>query len=249
MLTIKNTLAALLCFVAIFVLGQAHAETKTKTSTLQLNKETVAVYWSDGDSFKILPKTGKAIKTRISHFNALESYGPVHRWGQWTALELSQIASQATSHVRAGTWNCIRISEKDGTTKKDSYGRILVDCPDLTLSLISEGLAHLFFFEDTAKNEPLVAAQHKAQAEKKGMWAKGIPDVVVTSLHSIDEKSNKGPTAYNRIVDTKTGITEIRKHSNKIAQCEEVCIQESCMTYVPYTKRYGKNKAPCLNTK
>jgi len=131
----------------------------------------------------------------------------------------------------------------------DGYGRIIVSCPDLTLSLVSEGLAHLFFFEDAAENHGFVAAQLRAQAEKKGMWEKGIPDIIVTSLHSIDESTNKGDTAYNRVVDTKTGNTEIREHKNIIAPCQEVCIQQSCMTYVPYKKRYGKNKPPCLVTK
>jgi hypothetical protein len=43
-------------------------------------------------------------------------------------------------------------------------------------------------------------AQAEARAQKKGMWARGTPSGIVSSLHSADE----GKAAYNRVVDART---------------------------------------------
>ena len=78
-----------------------------------------------------------------------------------------------------------------------------------------------------------------------GMWAKGAPEVVVTSLHSLDEKPDQTET-YNRIVDTRTGMARKVTHSETYAPCQEVCLSDACMVYVPYKQRYGEDRAACL---
>ena len=76
------------------------------------------------------------------------------------------------------------------------------------------------------------------------MWAKGIPALIVTSLHSVEEGNG-----YNRRVDTATGVSTVRQHSDSYGVCEEVCEgpegSQSCLTYIPYANRY-KNKPDCL---
>jgi micrococcal nuclease len=87
---------------------------------------------------------------------------------------------------------------------------------------------------------------HQAQRARRGVWAKGVPDSILTALHSRDEdKDGKYPTAANRMLNTQTGEAVLHKHMDTYQTCEEVCVEDSCMVYVPYERRY-KDQPPCL---
>ena len=88
---------------------------------------------------------------------------------------------------------------------------------------------------------------------KKGMWEKGAPAFLITSLHSQSEYPDKNDDgsykkqAYNRICDMKTGQCAVREHNDIYEVCQNVCIEDSCMIYVPYANRYKKEDlASCL---
>lgn len=203
-----------------------------------------AVRWVDGDTFRLLdgPQAGRP--ARLHGFNTLESYGPVHRWGEWRPEELLAAAKEATRVARAGEWHCeLRAGE-------DRYGRLLVDCPDLARALVDAGLAMVFAVGEPP-DEALVAAQRAAQARGAGMWRKGVPPLLPSSLHSADEP-DLPDGAYDRIVDTRTGATEARRHERTYRACQEVCVGErddrACMIYVPFARRY-RDRPACLRAR
>jgi len=201
-----------------------------------LNGEETRVRWSDGDSFKFKegPHAGSGV--RLVGFNTLESYGPVHRWGSWSAAELYTIAASSKDYAASRVWSCSASGDKDG------YGRLLVDCPDAAEALILAGHAHAFSMKG-ASSDALLKAQAKARRARRGIWKKGVPGLLVTSLHSVDEGSG-----YNRRVDTDSGESTVRNHSDMYKVCEEVCeggAGGSCMVYVPYARRY-RNTPDCL---
>ena len=66
--------------------------------------ETFSV--NDGDTFKILDGNRKNERVRVTGFNALESYGPVHEWQDNTLNELYNVAALATKTAQNGKWNC-----------------------------------------------------------------------------------------------------------------------------------------------
>ncbi len=206
---------------------------------IELDGTRMRVRWSDGDSFKFLDGPHKGSGVRLGRYNTLESYGPTHRWGEWTKEELYAIAKSSKYLAAQEVWSCTTAGDKDG------YGRLLVDCPDAAEAMVAAGHAHVFYLEGDVP-EDLLAVQRKAQKRGWGMWAKGVPDLIVTSLHSADEKEDG--TAYNRRIDTRTGLSTTREHSELYATCQEVCEGGdggSCMTYVPFKNRY-RNKPDCL---
>ena len=244
-LRIFNKLVFVLTMLITGFIFSAH-----KTS-VYLNGTPETVYFNDGDSFKILTGEFASTRARLVGFNTLETYGPVHQWGGWTAKELYFIAKAATKNARHGTWHCFSKFEQD------TYGRILWSCPDLAKSQISKGLAHVMTPDKTLGKLFLLRAQRKAIKNKVGMWAKGAPDYILTSVHSINEEFTD--TAYNRYVSTHDGHSEKVIHSNPYNQCENICsstqlpkpsgvtnLTTSCLLYVDYGQRYGHNKAQCL---
>ena len=65
-------------------------EVKQEVAKLQVHKTTVnldgieiEVKWDDGDTFHGVHPDGRKIKARLNGYNTLESYGPVHQWGEW----------------------------------------------------------------------------------------------------------------------------------------------------------------------
>lgn len=205
---------------------------------ITLEGERYKVRWSDGDSFKFLEGPHEGSGVRLQGYNTLESYGPVHSWGRWSAEDLYAIAADGKNLAAEQNWSCTTDGSKDG------YGRLLMDCPGVALHMIQAGHAHAFVF-DGADRPKLVLAMRAAQKAKAGIWAHGVPTVLVTSLHSIDEGMNP---AYNRVVDTNTGITVTREHTDTYTSCQKVCLdgpKGSCMTYVPFKNRY-RNKPECL---
>ncbi len=206
-------------------------------STVRLDGVINTVVWDDGDTFHASPGERK-FKARLKGFNTLESYGPIHRWGDWTHEELFALAKKAGEVAASRGWDCTDTGEGGG------YSRALVDCPELRLRLLSEGLAHVFSLESQAP-EPDLIAMRDAMAFQRGMWAKGVSDYILTSLHSTDERP--GESSYNRLCDLRTGQCGKRSHEQSYATCEEVCMEDSCMIYVPYNKRYpGDEQADCL---
>ncbi|HEU4385331.1 MAG TPA: thermonuclease family protein, partial [Anaeromyxobacteraceae bacterium] len=183
--------------------------------SVTLDGATRAVRWIDGDTFRVLdgPEAGRS--ARIAGYNALESYGPVHRWGAWRPAELLSVAHQATARARSGQWRCT------GGGGEDRYRRLLVSCPDLALALVGDGLAMVFAVGDPP-GEGLLAAQRSAQQRGAGMWEKGVPPRLPSSLHSADEPDLEGG-AYDRIVDTRTGTAEVSPHQRTYRVCQEVC--------------------------
>ncbi|WP_181197263.1 thermonuclease family protein [Enhygromyxa salina] len=189
------------------------AESQTKVI---LNGEAVAVHFNDGDSFRVLTGDFKDTKARLFGYNTLESYGPVHQWGSWTAHELYVIAKMGTYNARDGVWEC----ETDGAT--DTYGRILVWCPKLAESQIRGGYAHVMSIDDNPGKPELIAAQREAVTKRRGIWAHGVPDFVLTSLHSKEEDVD-GKGTYNRLVSSVDGHSVKWRHNTRYAECDRVC--------------------------
>ena len=105
---------------------------------VRLNGTRAAVHWADGDSFEFRSGPRKGNETRLIGFNTLESYGPVHRWGQWTGRELWGLSKKAGRFAASREWECF------AKGKRDAYDRLLVDCPELRRYMLRRGLAHLF---------------------------------------------------------------------------------------------------------
>lgn len=200
----------------LLALGQAsiaHAEPQT---TVFLNGTPSPVFFNDGDSFRVISGKYTGSKARLSGFNTLESFGPAHQWGHWTARELYVIAKLGTLNARRGTWNCT------SDLKTDTYGRILWWCPDLAEDQIRKGLAHAMSVTHEPARPELIAAQKEAIAAKRGMWAHGVPDFVLTSLHSGDERPGDEPN-YNRLVSSVDGHSKKWEHRDTYAECDVLC--------------------------
>lgn len=208
---------------------------------LVLDGEEVGVRWIDGDTFAVSDGPRARVHARVAGVNALETFGPVHTWGGWAPEELLSIAHGTSAAAAAGEWRCT-------TTGRDRYGRLLASCPDLALALVRAGLAMVFAVDEPA-DPALLDAQREAQRAGAGMWAKGIPAVIVASAHSADEPDLGRRGAYDRLVDTRTGVASARPHRRVYAACELVCAGEgaarSCFVYVPYSRRF-RDRPPCL---
>jgi len=202
----------LLALLAMALPAIASAEPATK---VYLNGRPAPVYFNDGDSFRVLGGPFVGSKARLAGFNTLESYGTVHQWGTWTAAELYRNAKMGTLNARQGVWHCT------SDLKRDGYGRILWWCPDLAEDQIRKGFAHVMTVTDAPGEPRLVRAQRLAQQERRGMWAHGIPDYVLTSTHSNDE-GYEGKT-YNRLVSARDGHSKKWYHLDNYKECDNVC--------------------------
>lgn len=220
--------------LALLTMGAASAVADGPTVTL--NGGVVPVRWSDGDSFRIQGGEYEGASARLGGYNSLESYGPVHRWGEWTASELAQNARDAKTTAMSGSWTCTTTGERD------HYDRVLVTCADLIEAMVSAGHGHLFALDGPA-DPAHVAAQLAAQEAGAGMWQKGVPEGIVTSLHSAAEGRDH---TYNRVISSADGSSTQVSHEETYAVCQEVCLQGSCLVYVPFANRYGGDRAECL---
>ena len=200
-------------------LSPARSDAAEPRSKVILNGELVQVTFNDGDSFRVLSGDLAGAKARLAGYKTLESYGPVHQWGSWTAKELYVIAKMATLHARKGIWECTT----DGDT--DTYGRILVECPGLAEDLIRRGMAHALTVTDEPGEPAFLAAQHEAMEAKRGLWSHGIPPFILTSIHSVEEDT-EGHGTYNRLVSTEDGHSMKWQHYNKYSECSKVCFME-----------------------
>jgi len=229
-----------LCFFALLLLPSLAVAAKPMNGIVVLDGVRMGVRWSDGDSFKFTagPHQGKG--TRLLGYNTLETFGPVHRWGGWSGQELYEIAKGSAAVAASQEWKCTWGGKSDG------YGRMLVECPELSVEMVRQGHAMAFEVEGKARPEVL-AAQREARAKKVGMWAKGTPRRVLSSVHSAEE----GKEGYLRVVDTATGHAEKRPHQKSYETCQEVCVgaaaDRACLLFVPFEQRY-RNKPPCLKS-
>lgn len=233
--------------IACCILSQpAHATpSRPPQKHVVLNGVRLAVRWHDGDSFTfwpskntVLPKgSAKRMRARLFGINTLETYGPVHRWGQWNAAELQQVAQQATKLAQSQTWSCQRKKNAQG-----GYGRMLVVCPKLNHALLRAGLAHTFFLKGQASPQ-MLQHQQEAQNKRLGMWQKGIPKAIVASAHSAQARGRKG---FYRLASIPNGQATAQYHTQTLKTCDEICLMGSCLRHVPYKARYGMQRASCL---
>lgn len=196
--------------------GSGESEAAEAQTKVILNGEAVPVFFNDGDSFRVLGGDFKDAKARLFGYNTLESYGAVHQWGGWTAKELYVIAKMGTYNARDGVWEC----ESDGKT--DTYGRLLVWCPRLAEEQVRKGYAHVMSIDDNPGKAELIAAQREAIAARRGIWAHGVPEFVLTSLHSKEEDVD-GKGTYNRLVSSVDGHSVKWRHSTRYSECDKVC--------------------------
>jgi endonuclease YncB( thermonuclease family) len=210
---------ARLLFVCGLLLGiggrLAHAE---PASTVYLNGHAAPVFFNDGDSFRVLDGELAGTKARLAGYNTLETHGPVHQWGDWTSKELYAIAKMATLNARRGTWHC------ESDLSRDGYGRMLWLCLDLAKDQILHGFAHVMAVGKDVGHPVLIEAQRQAMRARRGIWAKGIPTLLMTSNHSIAESTGEAMGEnYNRLVSAVDGHSEKMLHDNRYGECENVC--------------------------
>lgn len=211
-------------------------EDKVQPSVI-LDGVSISVVWDDGDTFHGKTADGKKIKARLAGYNTLESYGPVHQWGDWTEKELYAFAKESGVFASKTVWECA------DTKKGGGYGRVLVDCPGLRRAMLENGYAHPFSIGGPAPEADMKALRVGID-NKAGIWEKGAPKSLITSLHSQDEKPDR--EVYNRVCDLTTGECAERVHAAVYQICEKVCVDDSCMIYVPYKVRYGDKRAECI---
>jgi len=211
-------------------------------SAVLIEGQRVAVRWTDGDTFHVDSGALRGRSVRLADVNTLEAYGPVHRIGTLSPAALLELARASTALAAGTQWECQWLG------RHDVYGRSLARCPEAAAALVRAGHAMVFAVDDPA-DPGLLALQREAQAAGRGLWAGGVPPRLVSSLHSLDERGADRRGAYDRLVDTATGAAKPARHRNNYRACQEVCLEgsplPSCLTYVPFLRRY-RNRPPCL---
>src|SRR5580658_5804948 len=164
-----------LCFLSLPILSK-----QQNGSSIMLDGEETQVYFNDGDTFRILEGENKGSSVRVAGYNSLETYGPIHSWGENSTDYLYDISKKATKEAQKDGWTC------ELEHGKDSYGRLLATCDDLAFSLLSKGLAHAYSINKEPAMKSYLGKQKTAQKKKLGMWKGGVPDYIITSLHTAD---------------------------------------------------------------
>jgi micrococcal nuclease len=238
-------LAALLLAALVLLPALAGAKRPGLPGRILLDGQPTEVRWTDGDSFQVDSGPLRGLGTRLQGYNALESYGPVHRIAGMEPEALEAIATSSAALLAGTVWSCTTEGKPDG------YGRPLVACPEAAALLVREGHAMVYAL-DASPDPALLELQREAQGAGRGMWAGGVPPLIITSLHSDGEKGLKGKMPYDRLVDTRTGQTRVHQHRSSYRTCQEVCVGEgparSCMVYVPFEQRY-RDRPACLGPK
>lgn len=218
----------------------------TIVSRVFINGRPTQVYFNDGDSFRQLDGPWSGRGSRLAGFNTLESFGPTHAWGDWHPFELWILAKQATYHARQGEWHCFA----DGSV--DGYGRVLLDCPDLVVSQLSHGYAHAMQVRDIPAPPAYLRAQHEAIRERRGIWRHGVPEFVMTSIHSSDEDPGRD-YHYNRLVSSRDGHSERWMHEDRYTECDWYCAEtvdadDDAVERVTRSLRADRGLAPTIST-
>jgi endonuclease YncB( thermonuclease family) len=202
---------------------------------INLDGREVHVRWADGDSLTVESGALADQGARIAEFNTLESYQAVQRWGEWSFEALADVNDRATSLARSSVWNCTSTDAGGG------YGRALIECPALRDAMLDHGLAHLFTIGSSFDSETL-ARQARAQQEGRGIWARGVPDGIVTSVSSTADGHDR---TFDRVVSTASGQANRRFHERTYDLCQDVCHLGSCMRYLPFERRFGPDAIRC----
>lgn len=236
-------LIALLACAAVFVAPTDRVVGEAWTR-VYLNGVLTPVTLNDGDSFRIQSGPYNQTQCRLAGYNTLESFGPVHQWGDWHPYELYVNAKEATLHARRGTWHCFTDGSRDG------YGRLLVECPDLASSQVAHGLAHAYSVDDSPAWPELLRVQAEAIRDRRGMWAHGVPAFVMTSTHSSAEDITRDRSS-NRLISTFDGHSEPLSHSIAYIDCAWICndevrVNESAMEAAARRMRRDPELAPLL---
>ena len=238
----RSVLVVLLLLAAAVPVDARPRRAGPTRAAIDLDGEPADVRWTDGDTFRILSGGHAGASVRLVGVNALETFGPVHRWGGADGQALLVVAKRAAVAAAALPARC---TLEPG---RDVYRRLLARCPAVAEALVRTGDA-MVFAVGGPPDPGLVALQREAQRERRGMWAAGAPPLVPTSVHSADEPDLGSRGAYDRIADTRTGVTEVRPHRRTYRICEEACVGEgrdrACMVYVPFARRY-RDKPGCL---
>jgi endonuclease YncB( thermonuclease family) len=207
---------------------------------LVLDGVRTRVTWTDGDTFVIRSGPRKGRTARLAGVNALESYGPVHRFGGWDRDDLYAVAASSAALAARVVPDCAAGAD-------DRYGRVLASCPAAAAALVRAGHAMVFAVDGPA-DPALLALQREAMERGDGMWARGAPAEVLTSLHSADEPG-LGGRGYDRVADTRSGTARTVPHRRVYATCQRVCRGDgpdrSCMIHVPRELRY-RDRPWCL---
>ena len=230
-------LSSVLSIIAVMTLmiSTPHQVGATPKTRVTLNGKSAPVFFNDGDSFRVLAGSLKGSKARLAGFNTLESYGAVHSWGSWTKKELYALAKMGTYNAREGIWECT------SDLSKDTYGRYLWVCPDLVVDQIKKGYAHAMSVTSAPAKPAAVAAQRDAVKNKRGIWAHGVPEYVLTSIHSATERSDDRPS-YNRLVSSVDGHSLKWKHRDTYEECYDVCWKPSkADRYQRFAQRWSKH--------
>jgi len=239
---VRLALAALLLLAAAPAEARGGRRASAVRATLLLDGEPTPVRWTDGDTFRILAGRHAGASARLVGVNALETFGPVHRWGGADGRALLAIAKRSAAAAAAASVRCTL------EPRRDAYHRLLAVCPEVAAALVRSGDA-MVFAVDGPPDPELVALQREAQRDGRGMWAAGAPPLVPSSVHSAYDPDLGPRGAYDRIVDTRTGVAEARPHSRVYRTCEEVCVgagrDRACMVHVPFARRYRERPA-CL---
>lgn len=227
-MTLRRRLPFLLALVcALFAAWPGNVDA-APWSRVFINGVPVPVSFNDGDSFRVFGGEYSGSQCRLAGFNTLESFGPAHQWGDWHPYELYINAKMATYNGRRGVWHC----NTDGS--RDGYGRLLMHCPDLVVDQIRRGFAHAYNIDDTPARPEYLRAQQEAIRNRRGMWAHGVPDYLMTSVHSADEQASR-EWHYNRLVSTRDAHTESMRHQNTYSECDWVCNDEIRVDLGPVT--------------
>ena len=219
MLRFYRTVCVVLAGIPLLLSAQRVDAGAQSRTLVYLNGSPSTVSFNDGDSFKIIQGSPMGTNARLAGFNTLESHGPVHKWGGWTYKELYVFAKIGTLNARRGVWHC------DSDLSRDGYGRILWNCPDLAEDQIRKGFAHAMSVTEEPAPARLLEAQHEAIRNHRGIWAKGVPTYIMTSIHSYDEARDKKGPVSNRLVNTVDGHSKKWVHTDVYRECQAVCHQ------------------------
>ena len=190
---------------------------ESQGSSVLLDGQKIQVRWDDGDTFKGKhPETGKKISARLAGYNTLESYGPVHQWGEWSSEELYLLAKEAGRFASAKEWSC------SDTGKEEAMAVCWLIAPIFAGRFWIPGWP--IHFQSVLLPVKQILPHSKLPLENKsGIWAKGVPKLLLTSLHSQDEKPDQD--AYNRSCVVNTGQCDKVTHTNTYTECQLVCTQ------------------------
>jgi len=151
----KCSIACVMAIIAA-TCGLPHAATPAQTATIK--GQVVGVH--DGDSITVLTAGKVQVKVRLEGIDAPE-----------LKQAFSQQSKQAMSEMVFGKVVTLHVTGVD--RYKRTLAVVMVDGVNANLELVRRGLA--WRFDKYSKDTELLAAQHEAQAARRGLWADKDP--------------------------------------------------------------------------